>query len=99
FAGMVRFNIAGKEDGYSFCQVCFASSPIVSVGGSGYFQNNAIRPTVPAGGGANTNNGMPARTSAGGAVFADIPFSTDLELGADILFQKYFVGDGAVQSG
>ena len=32
FAGMLRFNIAGKEDGYAFCQVCFATTPIISIG-------------------------------------------------------------------
>jgi len=109
FAGMLRFNIAGKEDGYSFCQVCFASSPIVSIGASGWYQNNAIRPTVPnvpdptatppVLPGTSKNIGMHAWTSAGGDLFADIPFGTDLELSADVLFMKYFVGDGAVQSG
>jgi hypothetical protein len=99
FAGMLRFNIAGKEDGYSFCQVCFASSPIVSIGASGYYQNNAIRPFVPTGPSASTYIGQHAWTSAGGDIFADIPFGADLELSADVLFQKYFVGDGAIQSG
>jgi hypothetical protein len=99
FAGMLRFNIAGKEDGYAFCQVCFASSPIVSIGASGYFQNNAIRPLVPTGPGTSTYIGQHSWTTVGGDVFADIPFSADLELSADVLFQKYFIGDGAVPSG
>jgi hypothetical protein len=99
FGGMLRFNIAGKEDGYSFCQVCFASSPIVSIGASSIYQNNAIRPVVPTGPGTSQLIGMHAWTSAGGDIFADIPFSADLELSVEVLFQKYFVGDGAVQSG
>jgi hypothetical protein len=99
FAGMLRFNIAGKEDGYAFCQVCFASSPLVSIGVSGVYQNNAIRPVVPIGPSATQNIGMHAWTTVGGDIFADIPFSADLELSADVLFQKYFMGDGAIQSG
>jgi hypothetical protein len=99
FAGMLRFNIAGKEDGFSFCQVCFASSPIVSIGVSGQYQNNAIRPLVPTGPSTSQYIGMHAWTVAAADVFADIPFSSDLELSADVLFAKYFIGDNALQSG
>ena len=99
FAGMLRFNIAGKEDGFSFCQVCFAKSPIVSVGVAGQYQNNSIRPLVPTGPGTSQYIGQHAWTGALADLFADIPFSEDLELSADVLFAKYFIGDNAVPSG
>jgi len=102
FAGMLRFNIAGKEDGYSFCQVCFASSPIVSIGVAGDYQANAIRPAIPVAPGttpAPKPIGMHAWTTLNADIFADIPFSSDLELGVEFLFSKYFVGDNTVQSG
>ena len=99
FAGMLRFNIAGKEDGFSFCQVCFAKSPIVSVGVAGQYQNNSIRPLVPTGPGTSQYIGQHAWTAANADVFADIPFSEDIELSADVLFAKYWIGDNAVPSG
>jgi len=105
FSGMIRFNIAGKEEGFSFCQVCFAKTPIISIGASGQYQNNAIRPTVPkapatpTSPAASTNIGMHAWTAAAGDAFADVPLSETLELSAEVLFAKYFVGDDSVQSG
>jgi len=100
FAGMVRFNIAGKEDGYAFCQVCFASSPIVSVGVSSDFQANATRPSAPTGPTtANTALGLQKYWALSGDIFADIPFSSDLELSVEGLFTKVWNGDNAPTSG
>src|SRR5262249_47951110 len=99
FPGMIRFNIFCKEDRHSFCQVCFASSPIVNIGVSGDYQANAIRPAIPVAPGtpAPTPIGMHSWTTLNADIFADIPFSSDLELGVEFLFSKYFVGDHTVQ--
>jgi hypothetical protein len=103
FAGMIRFNIAGKEDGYTFCQVCFATSPIVNVGVAGEFQANARRNTAPVGPNppatGATQLGMGAQTTGNADFFADIPFSQDLELSLEVLATRVWAGDGAAQSG
>ena len=99
FAGMLRFNIAGKEDGYTFCQVCFATSPIVNVGVAAEYQANARRNSAPTGPGASTPTGMGAQTTGNADIFADIPFSPDLELSAEVLATRVWAGDGAAQSG
>jgi hypothetical protein len=99
FAGHLRFNIAGKEDGYAFCQVCFAKSPIVSIGVQGDYQTNAIRGTVPTGPGTSTSTGMTSYTLGGVDFFGDIPFSDDLELSIDVSGQKIWAGTNTPQSG
>ncbi|MGZ6163898.1 MAG: hypothetical protein ACXWLS_11240, partial [Myxococcaceae bacterium] len=99
FAGMIRFNIAGKEDGYAFCQVCFASTPIINIGVSGLTQINAIRPVVYTGPGTSTQLGMTQWTSFVADAFADVPFGSDLELSAEFQFANYWAGNNTVQSG
>jgi hypothetical protein len=99
FAGMLRFNIAGKEDGYAFCQVCFATTPIINIGVSGLTQINAIRPVVFTGPGTSTQLGMTQWTSFVADIFADIPFSSDLELSAEVQFANFWAGTNTVQSG
>jgi hypothetical protein len=102
-AGQLRFNIAGKEDGYAFCQVCFTKSPIVSVGVGADFQANAIRGTAVTGPVPPATNshstGMGSYTNGFVDVFADIPFSDDLELSIDIAANKIWAGDDTPQSG
>jgi hypothetical protein len=103
FAGQFRFNIAGKEDGYAFCQVCFAKNPIVSIGVGADYQTNAIRGTVvngpvpPATNAVST--GMTSYTNGFVDVFADIPFSDDLELSLDVAANKIWAGTNTPQSG
>ncbi len=94
FAGTLRFNIAGKEDGYAFCQVCFAKSPIVSIGVLGDFQTNSVRTTgyTSAAGGTAVPTGMTSWTTFAFDVFADIPFSDDLELSVDIAAWRIWAG-------
>ena len=99
FAGMLRFNIAGKEDGYTFCQVCFASSPIVNVGVSAEYQANARRNSAPTAAGVSPSTGLGAQTSGNADFFADIPFNPDLELSFEVLATRVWAGDGAPQSG
>jgi hypothetical protein len=99
FAGMLRFNIAGKEDGYTFCQVCFATAPIINVGVAAEYQANARRNPAPTGPSASTNTGMGAQTTGNADFFADIPFSQDLELSLEVLATRIWAGDGAAQSG
>ena len=99
FAGQFRFNIAGKEDGYAFCQVCFAKSPIVSVGVGADFQANARRNTAPTGPGVAPSTGMGSYTNGFADIFADFPFSDDLELSLDVAANKIWAGDGAAVSG
>ena len=99
FAGMLRFNIAGKEDGYTFCQVCFGTSPIVNVGVSAEFQANARRNSAPTGPGVAPSTGMGAQTTGNADLFASIPFSSDLELSLEVLATRVWAGDGAPQSG
>jgi hypothetical protein len=99
FAGQFRFNIAGKEDGYAFCQVCFAKSPIISIGVGADFQANAIRNTAPTGPGTSNALGMGSYTNGFVDVFADIPFSEDLELSLDVAANKIWAGSGAATSG
>jgi len=99
FAGTLRFNIAGKEDGYAFCQVCFAKSPIVSVGVGADFQANAFRGTAPTGPGTSVSTGMGSWTTGNVDFFGDIPFSDDLELSVDIAAAKIWAGDNTPQSG
>jgi hypothetical protein len=95
FAGMLRFNIAGKEDGYAFCQACFSKSPIVSIGVSADYQVNAIRPVTPTGPGTSTLSGMHAWTLGNADVFASIPFSESTELSVEVLFTR----SGPVRNG
>lgn len=100
FAGMIRFNIAGKEDGYAFCQVCFATSPIISIGVSSDFQTNATRPVAPTGTTtAPTTLGLQKYWTLIGDVFVDIPFSSNVELSVDGQFTKVQNGDGAATTG
>jgi len=98
-SGHVRFNIAGKDDGYAFCQVCFAKSPIVSIGVQGDYQTNAFRGSAPTGPGTSTSTGMGAWTMGGVDFFGDIPFSDDLELSIDIAAAKVWAGSNTPQSG
>jgi hypothetical protein len=100
FAGMLRFNIAGKEDGYAFCQVCFATTPIISIGVSSDFQANATRPVAPTGATtAPTVLGLQKFWAVNADAFADIPFSSDVELSLDVLFSKIDNGTNAPTSG
>jgi len=104
-AGQLRFNIAGKEDGYAFCQVCFAKSPIVSLGVGADYQANAVRNTAPTGPGtppgpaAATALGMGSYTNGFVDFFADIPFSETTELSVEVAANKIWAGDGAPTSG
>ncbi len=103
FAGMLRFNIAGKEEGYGFCQLCFASSPIVSIGISADVQPNSFRGSAPQG------PTTAAKSIGGGGgfpwanynadLFADIPFGNDMEFSLDLLGQLVKAGDAVPQSG
>jgi hypothetical protein len=100
FAGMIRFNIAGKEEGYAFCQVCFASSPIVNVGVSGDFQANSFRGTAPTGATtAAVATGLTSYTVGNADIFVDIPFAGDIELSVDVLGTKVWAGKDTPQSG
>jgi hypothetical protein len=100
FAGMIRFNIAGKEDGYAFCQVCFATSPIISIGVSSDFQANATRPVAPTGvTTAATNLGLQKFWAVTADAFADIPFSENVELSIEAMFSKIDNGTNAPTSG
>jgi hypothetical protein len=102
-AGHLRFNIAGKEDGYAFCQVCFAKSPIVSVGVGADYQTNAIRKTAPVGptppATGTQNLGMGSYTNGFVDFFADIPFNENTELSVEVAANKIWAGDGAAASG
>jgi Phosphate-selective porin O and P len=100
FAGMVRFNIAGKEDGYAFCQVCFATGPIISIGVSSDFQANATRPTAPTGTTTPaTALGLQKFWAISADAFADIPFSSNVELSLEALFSKVDNGTNSPTSG
>jgi hypothetical protein len=99
FAGQFRFNIAGKEDGYAFCQVCFAKSPIVSIGVGADYQANVVRNTAPTGPSASTALGLGSYTNGFVDVFADIPFNENTELSVDVAANKIWAGDGAPTSG
>lgn len=103
FSGHLRFNIAGKDDGYAFCQVCFAKSPIASIGVQGDYQANAFRGTAPIGPTPPATNapstGMGSWTTGAVDVFADIPFSDDLELSVDVAATKIWAGSNTPQSG
>jgi len=99
FAGQFRFNIAGKEDGYAFCQVCFAKSPIISIGVGADYQANVQRNTAPTGPGTSTALGLGAFTNGFADAFADIPFSESTELSFEFAANKIWAGDGAAASG
>jgi hypothetical protein len=99
FAGTLRFNLAGKEDGYAFCQVCFAKSAIISIGVGADYQTNAFRGTAFTGPGVSHTTGMGSWTTGNADIFADIPFSEDTELSVDIAFAKIWAGDDTPQSG
>ena len=99
FAGTLRFNIAGKEDGYAFCQICFTKTPIVSIGVAADFQANAFRGSAPTGPGTAVSTGMGSWTTGNADIFADIPFSDDLELSVDVAFTKIWAGTDTPQSG
>jgi hypothetical protein len=92
FAGMLRFNFAGKEEGYAWCQMCFASSPIISVGVAANYQANAYRATVQR---SPTTTGIVKGKwlVVNGDIFFDFPFSKDVELSVDALFTKVWAGD------
>jgi len=100
YAGMLRFNIAGKEEGYGFCQMCFASSPIISIGVAADVQPNSFRGVAPTGPTtAGVPTGMITWTNYNADIFADIPFGGDVELSADLLGQIVKAGDNTPQSG
>ena len=102
FAGMLRFNFAGKEDGYAFCQVCFASTPIISLGASSDYQANAIRATAATSPTTATSLGLQQFWVLNGDFFADIPFGSDVELSTNLQFTHVIAGDDTgspVQSG
>jgi len=100
FAGMLRFNIAGKEEGYGFCQLCFASSPIVSIGISADVQPNSFRGSIPQGPTtANVATGSVNWANYNVDFFADIPFGNDMEFALDSVGQLVKAGDGTPQSG
>ena len=99
FAGQFRFNIAGKEDGYAFCQVCFAKSPIVSIGVGADYQANVVRNTAPTGPGTSTALGLGSYTNGFADFFADIPFSETTELSFEVAANKIWAGSGAPTSG
>jgi hypothetical protein len=99
FAGMLRFNFAGKEDGYAFCQVCFATSPIINVGVSAIFQANSFRGTTYTSGVAPHTTGLTSYTVANADIFMDIPFSADVELSFEVLGTKVWAGTDTPQSG
>jgi hypothetical protein len=98
-AGTLRFNIAGKDDGYAFCQVCFAKSPQVSIGVGADYQTNAFRGTAPTGPGTSTSTGMGSWTTGFADVFADIPLSESTELSAEVSAHKIWAGENTPQSG
>ena len=102
FAGMLRVNFAGKEDGYLFCQVCFASSPIISLGVSSDYQANAIRATAASSATTATSLGLQQFWVLNADFFADIPFGSDVELSTNLQFTHVIAGDDTgspVQSG
>ena len=98
-AGTLRFNIAGKDDGYAFCQVCFAKNPQVSIGVGADYQTNAFRGTAPTGPGTSQTTGMGSWTTGFADVFADIPFSESTELSFDLGVTKVWAGENTPQSG
>jgi hypothetical protein len=67
YNGTLRINILGKEDGYAFCEMCFASSPLFSVGFGAAIQPRAVR--SPA-------RGTPGATYNGyfADIFLNLPF-------------------------
>jgi len=102
FAGMLRFNFAGKEEGYTFCQVCFASAPIISLGASSDYQANAIRATAASSATTATSLGLQQFWVLNADFFADIPFGSDVELSTNLQFTHVIAGDDTgspVQSG
>ncbi len=100
FAGMLRFNFAGKEEGYGFCQMCFAASPIISLGVSADVQPNSFRAVAPTGATtAATQLGSQAWANYNVDFFMDVPFGNDMELSLDVVGQLVKAGDGAPQSG
>lgn len=100
FAGMLRFNIAGKEEGYGFCQMCFASSPIISIGVAADVQPQSFRGVAPT---SATTAGVPTGminwANYNADIFADVPFGNDMEISLDALGQIVKAGDNTPQSG
>src|SRR5262249_32639642 len=72
FAGMLRFNILGKEDGYTWCGICFASTPIFNVGVSADVEPNGVR-------GAPGKHGSTYHSYVAD-LFLDLPIGADQEL-------------------
>src|SRR5262249_10589546 len=102
FAGMLRFNFAGKEEGYTFCHVCFASAPILSLRASSDYQANAIRATAASSATTATSLGLQQFWVLNADFFADIPVGSDVELSTNLQFTHVIAGDDTgspVQSG
>jgi len=99
-AGMIRWNFAGKEEGYSFCQVCFSATPVINLGVSAEFQANAFRGSAPQGPTtAPVSTGMGSYTEANVDLLFDFPFPGDIELSVDVLGSKVWAGYQTPQSG
>jgi Phosphate-selective porin O and P len=84
FAGMVRFNIFGKEDGYTWCGICFANSPTFNVGVSADVEPNGVR-------GAPGQHGDTWRSYVAD-VFLDLPLPGDQELSFEAALLKFEAG-------
>jgi hypothetical protein len=84
FAGMVRFNILGKEDGYTFCGMCFGTDPILNVGVSADVEPNAVRSV--AGSFPSTYRSYVAD------LFFDLPFGGNQELSFEVAVVKFDLG-------
>jgi Phosphate-selective porin O and P len=85
FAGMIRFNILGKEDGYTWCGICFAKTPTLNVGVSADIEPNAVR-------GAVGKPGSVYRSYVADA-FLNLPVGENQELSFEVAVVKFDVGE------
>jgi len=99
FAGMLRFNFAGKEDGYAFCQVCFSPTPIISLGVSSWYQANSFRGPAPTGPTTAPINTRANWATYNADLFASVPFGSDVEVSLDVLGSLVQAGTNTPESG
>ena len=91
--GQVRFNLAGKEDGFFFTGMSFASAPIISFGLGADYQADAA-------GGATVGAALEDYRALSADAFVDVPLSGGaMEAVFQLTLFRNDQGDGAAGTG
>lgn len=90
--GQVRFNLAGKEDGFFFSGMTFAAAPVISFGLGADYQADAA-------GGAAVGAPVEDYVAFAADAFVDVPLGSEMEVVFQLNLFRNDQGDGAVNTG